>query len=159
MRRRRRDQPQEATPTAADAIAVTLPEVITLVGVLEHAHSRMAELSDADGETLANASGSALIPALCARVGLASIQGRRNVPLLSSELGLLEAAVVNLESYEGNEVVLVDGYELLERFTRRQSETHPVRRVHGILTLAQDPESPTGGPASVPDGGGPELVS
>ncbi|MEV5434516.1 hypothetical protein AB0K80_00550 [Streptomyces sp. NPDC052682] len=135
--------------------------MVTLVGILEHAHARLAELSDADEETIAEASGTVLIPSLCARAGLASVQGRRHIPLLPREIGLLEAAVVNLESYGGNEVVLVAGYDLLDRFARRRNDTHPLRQVHGILAFVHEPGGPTDGPArpSVPDGEGPERVS
>ncbi|MFG2261182.1 hypothetical protein [Streptomyces mirabilis] len=109
--------------------------MIALVGVLEHAHTKIAELSNADDETTARASGATLIPALYARAGLTLTKGGDNIPLLVSEVGLLEAAVINLESYQGNEVVLVAGYELLDVFSAREANAHPPRRIHGILTF------------------------
>ena len=137
IRRRHRDEPQSpsTSPAAPNAIKITIPELISLVGVLEHAHNKIAELSDADNETVARASGFTLISSLYARAGLALTKGGDCIPLLVSEVGLLEAAVINLESYEGNEVVLVAGYELLNVFSNREENTHPLRRTHGILTF------------------------
>ncbi|MFJ6571200.1 hypothetical protein ACIQNU_27675 [Streptomyces sp. NPDC091292] len=114
----------------------------TLVEIFEHAHAQIAKLSDADRETLANASGVILIPSLYARAGLAAIQRRDGIPLLVSEVGLLEAAVTNLESYEGHEAILCAGYELLEIFTnranRKKKNANPLRYVHGILVFEDE---------------------
>ncbi|WP_159403647.1 hypothetical protein [Streptomyces sp. NRRL S-646] len=95
-------------------------------------------MSDTDGDTIARASGASLIPSLYARAGLALTKGRDSIPLLVGEVGLLEAAVINLESYEGNEVVLVAGYELLDVLSNREVNTGPLRRIHGILTFDGD---------------------
>ncbi|PZH15966.1 hypothetical protein C1I97_07395 [Streptomyces sp. NTH33] len=119
-----------------------------LVEIFEHAHIQISDLSDADRETIADASGSALIPLLCARVGLALTQGRHNIPLLAAEVGLLEAAVINLESYEGNEVVLCAGYELLDSFANRKTNTYPVCYVYGILAFADEAGETASGPAT-----------
>jgi hypothetical protein len=100
-----------------------------------HAQNKIAELSDVDDETIARASGASLIPSLYARAGLTLTKGGDNIPLLVGEVGLLEAAVINLESYEGNEVVLVAGYELLDVLSNREVNTSPLRRIHGILTF------------------------
>ncbi|MFE9171109.1 hypothetical protein ACFYNZ_16555 [Streptomyces kebangsaanensis] len=116
--------------------------------ILEHAHARISELSDADGETVADASGSTLIPLLYARAGLASIQGLNHIPLLVGEIGLLEAAVINLESYEGNEVVLCAGYELLNHCAHRKKNAYPLRYVHGVMAFADEDEDTTSGPAT-----------
>ncbi|MGW3952717.1 hypothetical protein ACWEKM_17720 [Streptomyces sp. NPDC004752] len=118
--------------------------MIDLVGVLEHAHTKIAELSDSDDETIARASGVTLIPSLYARAGLALTKDGDNIPLLVSEVGLLEAAVINLESYEGNEVVLVAGYELLDVFSNREVNSGPLRRIHGILTFDGDAGTTSG---------------
>ncbi len=135
IRRRHRDEPQSPStfPAAPNAIKISIPELISLVGVLEHAQNKIAELSDADNETVTRASGVTLIPSLYARAGLALTKGGESIPLLVSEVSLLEAAVINLESYEGNEVVLVAGYELLDAFSSREANSHPLRRAHGIL--------------------------
>ncbi|MGW5212938.1 hypothetical protein ACWEQO_17455 [Streptomyces sp. NPDC004051] len=119
-------------------IAITARELVALVGVFEHSHAQISELSDASGETIANASGLTLVPSLYARVGLASIRGVRDIPLLVDEIGLLEAAVINLESYEGNEVVLVVGYELLDNFANRERNACPLCRKHGVLAFADE---------------------
>jgi hypothetical protein len=166
MRRRRRgesDRPREQQGPEEDArgLVITLQELSTLVNILEHAHNQIAALSDADEETIGNASGSLLIPSLYARAGVAASGGRDDIPLLEREVGLLEAAVVNLESYEGNEVVLVSGYGLLSVLSARRSARRTLHRVHGILAFDYGaPGSASGSDAPlVPDDGGPELVS
>jgi hypothetical protein len=116
-------------------INITVRELIALIGVLDHAYSKIAELGEFDDEVMAQSSGVALIPLLYARAGLALTEGADGIPLLAAEVGLLEAAVINLESYEGNEVVLVAGYELLDAFANRPKSPHALRRVHGILTF------------------------
>ncbi|MEV0642312.1 hypothetical protein AB0I77_46850 [Streptomyces sp. NPDC050619] len=126
-------------PPDAGALAISIREVVALVEVLEHAHVQIARLSDADERVISNASGSLLIPTLYARAGLAASWGRDRIPLLASEVGLLEAAVVNLESYEGNEVVLCSGYELLEVLATRKQEPRSLRHIHGILAFIYDP--------------------
>ncbi|MER6168135.1 hypothetical protein [Streptomyces violaceorubidus] len=131
-----------------DSIAITIREVVTLLEVLEHAHTCIAQLSETDEETLAKASGSTLIPFLYGRTGFASIQGRRNIPLLTDEITLLEAAVVNLESYQGNEVVLCSGYQLMNDFANRKRNSYPLRHVHRILTFTDEVEDTASGPAA-----------
>ncbi|MEU6523776.1 hypothetical protein ABZ892_13380 [Streptomyces sp. NPDC046924] len=139
MCRRHRDKVYAPlAPVASDVIAITVRELVALVEVFEHAHAQISELSDASGETIASASGVTLVPSLYARAGLASIRGLRDIPLLVDEIGLLEAAVINLESYEGNEVVLVAGYELLDNFAHRERNAHPLRCKHGILAFADE---------------------
>ncbi|MEU3346444.1 hypothetical protein ABZ723_15945 [Streptomyces sp. NPDC006700] len=117
-----------------------------LVELFEYAHAQIARLSSADERTTANASGSALIPALYARAGLAASRLRDDLPLLAGELRLLEAAVINLESYEGTEVMLCTGYELLDRLTRRRRNVHPLRLVHGILSFVHEARGAVGTP-------------
>jgi hypothetical protein len=163
MCKRRRDKSQERSisPSTADVIVISIREMVALVEIFEHAHIQIAELSEANRKTISSASGSALIPSLYARAGLASSGGRGGIPLLASEVGLLEAAVINLESYEGNEVVLCAGYELLDSFAHRMRNVYPLSRTHGILTFVYEAGGSTSGSAtpSAPDGGGPELVS
>ncbi|MGY1501477.1 hypothetical protein ACW4TU_33685 [Streptomyces sp. QTS52] len=146
MRRRHRDQPRDPLASALpDAIAIAISEVVTLIEIFEHAHALIDDVSEVDKETLARASGSSLIPMLYARAGFSSIQGRRSIPLLVDEIGLLEAAVINLESYQGSEVVLCAGYQLLEDFAHRKGNTSPVCHVHGILAFAGEAEGTTSG--------------
>ncbi|MFF7647415.1 hypothetical protein [Streptomyces canus] len=146
MRRRHRDEPHAPlAPVTPDVIAISVREIATLVDIFEHAHTRISELSDADRETITSASGSTLISSLYARAGLASIREIPDIPLLVDEIGLLEAAVINLESYEGNGVVLITGYELLDNFAHRKRNAHPLRYMHGILAFADDAEDTTSG--------------
>ncbi|MFG2459334.1 hypothetical protein ACGFWE_20040 [Streptomyces sp. NPDC048523] len=118
------------------------------MGIFEHAHDRISELSDADGAVIDNASGHLLVPSLYARVGLASIKGACNIPFLVTEIGSLEAAVINLESYRGNEVVLCVGYELLEKFATRERNSHPMRHVHGVPVFIDEAGDSANGSAT-----------
>ncbi|MFE9925736.1 hypothetical protein ACFYQA_30470 [Streptomyces sp. NPDC005774] len=139
MYRRHRDKLHAPLSSiASGVIAITIRELVALVGVFEHAYAQISELSDASGETIANASGLTLISSLYARAGMASIRGLRDIPLLVDEIGLLDAAVINLESYEGNEVVLVAGYELLDNFANRERNSYPLRCKHGILAFTDE---------------------
>lgn len=142
MRRRRRDEASAPATSHQDsrAIPITFGETDALVAVFEHAYTRIRALSDADAQTLARASGSALIPVLYARVGLASCRRRSVIPLLTEELSALEAAVVNLQSYGGNEVVLCTGHDLLDEFSGRRENTRPLSYEHGILAYADGAE-------------------
>jgi hypothetical protein len=147
--RRRHGQSQgPLTPATLDSIAISLREVVTLVTIFEHAHAQIARLDDAGEGVIADASGSVLIPELYARSGWASLQGVNSIPLLVGEIGLLEAAVVNLESYEGNEVLLVTGYGLLDVFGNRKKNVYPLRYAHGILTFADEAGDTTSGSAT-----------
>lgn len=47
--------------------------------------------------------------------------------------------MINLESYEGNEVVLVAGYQLLDKFANRKVNFYPLRDVHGVLAFLMRP--------------------
>lgn len=131
-----------------DSIAISFRETISLVTIFEHSHAQIFSLDDADEEVIANASGSVLLPELYTRSGWASLQGVSSIPLLVGEIGLLEAAVVNLESYEGNEVVLVAGYGLLDAFGNRKKNIYPLRYAPGILTFANAAGDTTSGSAT-----------
>lgn len=144
--RRRPDKSQESPPPAVpDAIAISFREVADLIEVIEHTHAQITKLSDLDKGTVADASGSALVPLLYARAGFASIQGRHKIPFLVDEIGLLEAAVVNLESYEGSWVVLCTGYQLLNIFATRERNSSPLQFVHGIPTFGGEAGDTTNG--------------
>ncbi|WP_338673944.1 hypothetical protein V1460_13370 [Streptomyces sp. SCSIO 30461] len=142
--RRRRDQSGEpsAPPDASNAIAITLREVVALVETFEYAHAQIAMRSDADDHTVAKASGSHLIPALYARAGFAAGRESDRIPLLVSELGSLEAAVLNLESYGGHEAELCLGYGMLDSLGNREAGAGLLRSVHGILAFADEAADP-----------------
>jgi hypothetical protein len=149
MRRRTFAQRQEPriAQDSSPGLAINIEELVTLIKVFEHAHSQISKLSEADGKTIEDASGTHLIPSLYARAGLAASRGFGEIPLLAREVGLLEAAVVNLESYEGNEVVLVSGYELLAVLASREKEARCLCQVHGILSFADGQPDPGNEPA------------
>ncbi|MFD9467315.1 hypothetical protein [Streptomyces sp. NPDC060027] len=105
--------------------------MLLLVGVIEHAHTQLSDLSDADAVTVSNASGADLLQLLRTRVGAATAHGRQGIPMLVSEIRYVEAAVVNLESYEGHESVLCEGYAILERLSALQkSASGPAGHQH-----------------------------
>ncbi|MFJ3671064.1 hypothetical protein ACIPSE_31840 [Streptomyces sp. NPDC090106] len=105
------------------------------MAVVDHAYAQLMSLSDADQDVIANASGTVLLPELYARSGWAALRDADVIPLLVDEIGQLEAAVLNLESYGGHEVALVAGYGLLESFGGRDRNVHPLHRVHGVLAF------------------------
>lgn len=143
------------------ALSLKVRELTALVTILEHAHSQIAKLGDVDRKTAEKASGSHIISTLYARAGLAATQGDDELPLLPSEFGLLEAAVVNLESYEGYAVILCSGYELLAALSLRRKENRPVHRVHGILSFLRGDQGLVNGMTtpSAPESGGPRISS
>lgn len=163
MIRRRNRTPSPGpseVPQTPQAVPISLQELATLVSVFDHAYDQISRLGDVGEETAGKASGTVVIPALYARAGLAATLGRGDIPLLADEVGLLEAAVLNLESYEGNEVALCSGYQLLEFLTERARNSRPVRQVHGIFSFHDEDWPPLGTPAPVlPGGEGPERVS
>ncbi|MFD5425272.1 hypothetical protein [Streptomyces sp. NPDC127084] len=116
--------------------------MVALVETFEYAHAQIAVRSDADDETIAKASGSLLIPALYARAGFAAGRQSDRIPLLVSELGSLEAAVLNLESYGGHEAALCVGYGMLDSLGKREAGTGNLRSVHGILAFADEAADP-----------------
>ncbi|MEV5317969.1 hypothetical protein AB0K92_09955 [Streptomyces sp. NPDC052687] len=161
--RRRRRAAQEAPATAALppplAFEITMDELRAIERVTLHARTQLRTLSDASASTIADASGSPLVTALYERAGAAHALGRSAVPMLVSEIGLVEAAVLNLESYAGHEVVLAEGYALLNRLAFLTGRARVGQVIGGVITLpaaAGLPAvrlSPT--PAPPPPGGRP----
>ncbi|MFC9950008.1 hypothetical protein [Streptomyces prasinus] len=145
MYRRRKDREDVPSSVLLNAIAISVEEMCALIDVFEHAHARIVGLSDADETVVAKAAGSSLIPLLYARAGMAVGKGIDSIPLLVDEAGLLDAAVINLESYEGNEAVLCSGYALLDSLEIRKESTRPARSEHGILRFSDESErAPSG---------------
>lgn len=58
--------------------------------------------------------------------------------------------MINLESYQGNEVILCDGYQLLDDFANRTINAHAVCHTHGILAFAGKAEEDTISGSSTP---------
>ncbi len=144
---RRRRRPAPAPPPENDLLAfeLTRADFRTLTRVIEHARRCLEAESDADPQTIGNASGAALLPLLYARAGAALARGAEGVPMLVAEIGHVEAAVVNLESYGGHETVLCEGHSLLERFTVLSEEARAGRTVDGVLRLPRStPQAPCG---------------
>ncbi|MFD7242354.1 hypothetical protein [Streptomyces massasporeus] len=113
--------------------------------MIEHARQCLEADSDADPQTIRNASGAELLPLLYARAGAALACGADGVPMLVCEIRHVEAAVVNLQSYGGHESVLCEGHALLERFAVRGKQARTGRTVDGVLRLPRPtPQTPCG---------------
>ncbi|MEG8279728.1 hypothetical protein [Streptomyces sp. AHA2] len=110
--------------------------------MIEHARQRLETESDADAQTIRNASGAELLPVLYARAGAALASGAEGVPMLVREIGHVEAAVINLQSYGGHETVLCEGHSLLQRLAVLAREARTGRMVDGVLRL--HPQAPCG---------------
>ncbi|MGW3989940.1 hypothetical protein [Streptomyces sp. NPDC004830] len=111
--------------------------------MIEHARQRLEADSDADAQTIGNASGAELLPLLHARAAAVPASGAAGVPMLVSEIRHVEAAVINLQSYGGHETVLCDGHSLLERLAVLAREARTGRIVDGVLRLPH-PQAPCG---------------
>ncbi|MFI5567462.1 hypothetical protein ACIA6T_08895 [Streptomyces sp. NPDC051740] len=139
MRRFRRGKNDQAAEQPPLALQVSINEAKDLIEVLRHAQTQIVELTrDADQELVARAGGSDLIASIYARIGLTVVQGRDAVPILVTEIGQVEAAVLNLESYEGHEVVLCLGYALLQNLESRKSSWRSPTLVDGIWAITNE---------------------
>ncbi|MER5555747.1 hypothetical protein ABT001_29445 [Streptomyces sp. NPDC002793] len=140
MRRSRRDKPAQAEEPPTSALSISVSEAKHLIEVLRHAGAQISELTrgDVDEGWVAEASGSALIASFYARIGLSVTRGSDAVPVLTREIGQLEAAVLNLESYEGHEVILCLGYELLQKLESRKDACRALCLVDGVWAIADE---------------------
>src|SRR5690606_35745835 len=84
------------------------------------------------------ASGYWLMLTLSERAGAARVLGRSGIPMLVDEVGTVQAVVLNLESYEGDPMVVLEGYELLNRITLLAQLPRPSEEMGGVLTLPDD---------------------
>ncbi|KUL43774.1 hypothetical protein [Streptomyces regalis] len=123
-----------ATPEPL-AFEITMDELRAIERVTFHARTRLRELSDSPASTVIDASGSALVPVLYERAGAAHALGSSGIPMLVSEITNVEAAVLNLESYAGHEVVLCEGYTLLNRFAFLKGQARVTQEIGGVVTL------------------------
>jgi hypothetical protein len=124
-----------ATPQPSPAFAITMDELRSIERVALHARTQLRELSGSNLSTITDASGSALVPVLYERAGAADALGHSGIPMLVSEIGHVEAAVLNLESYGGHEVVLVEGYTLLNRLAFLKGQARVTQEIGGVVTL------------------------
>jgi hypothetical protein len=140
MRRFRRGKNDQVAEQPPLALQISIDEAKDLIEVLRHARTQIVELTrgDADQELVARAGGSDLIASVYARIGLTVVQGRDAVPILVTEIGQVEAAVLNLESYEGHEVVLCLGYALLQNLESRQSSWRSLTLIDGIWAITNE---------------------
>jgi hypothetical protein len=132
------------------ALQISISEAKDLIEVLRHTRVRIREASrdDIDQELVAKASGSALLSALYARIGLTVTQQGDAVPILINEIGQVEAAVLNLESYGGHEVFLCLGYALLQELDTRKVACRPLRLIDGVWAIADEPGESASGMAT-----------
>lgn len=125
------DAPQLPPP----AFAITMDELRSIERVTLHARAQLRKLSDSSAATVIDASGSALVPLLYERAGAAQALGHSGIPMHVSEIAHVEAAVLNLESYAGHEVVLCEGYTLLNRLAFLKGQARVTQEIGGVVTL------------------------
>ncbi|MER5210448.1 hypothetical protein ABT063_07700 [Streptomyces sp. NPDC002838] len=125
----------DAAPQPPPAFAITMDELPSIERVTFHARAQLRKLSGSSASTVIDASGSALVPVLYERAGAAHALGHSGIPMLVSEIAHVEAAVVNLESYDGHEVVLVEGYTLLNRLAFLKGQARVTQEIGGVVTL------------------------
>ncbi|MFE9724532.1 hypothetical protein ACFYQ5_13340 [Streptomyces sp. NPDC005794] len=140
MRRFRRDKTVRADEPPPLAVPININEAKDLIEVLRHARTQIAKLTreDVDQERVTQAGGSALIASLYARIGLTFTRGGGTVPVLITEIGQVEAAVLNLESYDGHEVILCLGYALLQKLENRKGACQSLCLVDGVWAIADE---------------------
>jgi hypothetical protein len=142
-RRRRRPAPAPQPENDLLAFELSRADFQILTRVIEHARECLEAGSTADPQTIRNAGGAELLPLLYPRAGAALASGAGGVPMLVSEIRHLEAAVVNLESFEGHEAMLCEGHALLERLAALGKHARTGRTVDGILRLPRSaPQAP-----------------
>lgn len=98
--------------------------------------------------TGSKASGSTLISSLYARIGSTVVRGRGAVPILITEIGQVEAAVLNLESHDGHEVPLCPGYALLQKLETRRGVCRSLGLIDGIWAIADETGESASGAAA-----------
>jgi hypothetical protein len=122
-------------PQPPPAFAITMDELGSIERVTLHARTQLRKLSGSSSSTVIDASGSALVPVLYERAGAADALGQSGIPMLVSEIAHVEAAVVNLESYDGHEVELCEGYALLNRLAFLKGQARVTQEIGGVVTL------------------------
>jgi hypothetical protein len=150
-RRRRRaakDAPA-AAPQPQLAFEITMDELRAIERVTLHARAQLRALSGSSAATIAEASGSPLVPVLYERAGAAHALGRSGIPMLVSEIGHVETAVINLESYAGHEAVLAEGYTLLNRLAFLTGQARVGQEIGGVVTLPGEAAGEAAGLPSV----------
>ncbi|MCH5671013.1 hypothetical protein [Streptomyces gilvus] len=144
-RRERREEAFGDTRGAASrAFAISDEDLRTLERVTSHARTQLLRLSDSDLETIDNGSGYRLMPLMYQRAGAARVLGHSGVPMLVTEVSNVHAAVLNLESYQGDPVLVLEGYDLLNRLTLLAELAHAPEEIAGVVTL---PNETPGAPA------------
>lgn len=114
---RRNHAAAETAPELPLAFAITVEDLQALERVTVHAREQLLKMSGSDLETIDKGSGYRLMLRLSERAEAARALGRSGIPMLVDEVGTVEAAVLNLESYQGDPVAVLEGYELLNRVT------------------------------------------
>jgi hypothetical protein len=148
LRRRPQRTASSATSPPPPAFEITVDELRAIERVTHHARTQLHRLSGSSASTLADASGSALVPVLHERAGAAHALGRPGIPMLVSETVQVEAAVLNLESYGGHEAVLCEGYTLLNRLAFLTGHARVTQEIGGVVTLpGETPNTRTTAPS------------
>ncbi|MGW0822153.1 hypothetical protein [Streptomyces sp. NPDC002845] len=143
LRRRPKRAALDAVSQPPSAFEITADELRTIERVTFHARAQLRRLSDSSASTITDASGSALVPVLHERAGAAHALGSPGIPMLVSEITHVEAAVLNLESYDGHETVLCEGYTLLNRLAFLKGHARVTQEIGGVVTLpGETPSTP-----------------
>ncbi|OVZ99568.1 hypothetical protein B9W64_37890 [Streptomyces sp. CS159] len=118
------------------AFAVTVQDLQALERITGHARIQLVKLGgDMDRDALDRASGYWLMLALSERAGAARVLGRPGIPMLVDEVGVLEAVVLNLQSYGGDDMAVVEGHDLLARVTVLAQLPCHTEEIGGVLAL------------------------
>ncbi|MEU3339349.1 hypothetical protein ACWCQ1_15740 [Streptomyces sp. NPDC002144] len=148
-RQRRENAFGETRKAALRAFAISDEDLSTLERVTSHARTQLLRLSDSDLETIDNGSGYRLMPLMHQRAGAARVLGHPGIPMLVTEVSNVQAAVLNLESYEGDPMLVLEGYDLLNRLTLLAELAHVPEEIGGVVTL---PNEAPGAPAPAAPG-------
>ncbi|MFI8206755.1 hypothetical protein [Streptomyces sp. NPDC085937] len=126
---------------------MTVQDLQTLERITSHARTQLARLdADMAPDALNAASGYWLMLTLSERAGAARALGRSGIPMLVDEVEAVQAVVLNLQSYEGDDLAVVEGHELLNRVTVLAQLPCYAVEIGGVLTLPD--REPTAGEPS-----------
>ncbi|MEU9355030.1 hypothetical protein AB0D65_29550 [Streptomyces griseoloalbus] len=138
----------ESAQASRLAFAVTAEDLQTLDRITGQARTQLARLvGEKDLGLVDRASGTLLMLVLSERAGAARVLGHSGIPMLVDEVTIVQHVVLNLETYGGETMALVEGYNLLNRFTLLAQLPRAAEEIRGVLTLPD--ETPETGEPSV----------
>ncbi|MGW2496227.1 hypothetical protein ACWCV2_17215 [Streptomyces pseudogriseolus] len=136
MFNRCRKREPKAAPAPRLAFAVTVQDLQALERITSHARTQLARLDvDMAPDTLNDASGYWLMLTLSERAGAARALGRSGIPMLVDEVETVQTVVLNLQTYGGDDMAVVEGHDLLNRVTLLAQLPSLTEEIGGVLTL------------------------